>query len=292
MKSDELRIVRAVSGVVLLCAAALAADVKVAGGAGTVSVSVVRRVDVGYEIVTTSKPLEFSAAGPGWLRVYTRLWWPAGKTGAQSYKLSLWQEDAVRPVQFAAGLSPTSLGPRGHKVGQWRSFFIQVPKGAGHYRLALDQAPGDSVAVRVAVQAPEPAQEVAVPGARTLTLAEGSDTSRYCEIGKGRQLRFAVDGPCRLVVRVRLNFDPSMSGIQPFKVSIARGDSELVGRAMRVSRSSTAAYENDAAVVPSSERTLRVSLPSGHHALTVTLSGTLAESGAIRVESIAGDKYE
>lgn len=270
----------------------VAAEVKVSTNVGQVSVSIVRRVDVNYYLVTGRSPLEFDAQGAEWLRVYTRLWWPEGKTGTQRYKLTLWQDEAGRPIQFDVGASSSSHGPQGRKVGEWRSFFIQVPSGGSHYRLVLDEAVGDTVAVRVVEQAPKPAHDVAVPGVRALTLVEGKDTSRFYEIGKGQPVRVAIDGPCRVTVRARLNFDPSVSGVQWFRLSAIEAKGEVASRNMRVGRSPAAVYSNEPSLLPSTERTLRFNLATGHHELTLSLSGTLARSGAVRVEVVPGDKYE
>ena len=269
-----------------------AGDVRIPADAKQVNVSIVRRVDVAYNVVTRTKPLEFDATGPEWLRVYTRLWWPAGKTGTQHYELSLWQDDAARPVQFDVGLSPTSFGPGGRKVGQWRSFFIQVPSGAVHYRLALDQAASDTVAVRILQQAPKPAQDVTLRDVPELTLVEGAATTRFYRIDKGRPTLVSVDGPCRVTIRIRLSFDPSMNGVQGFTLDVTDARGAVAKLGARAGRSVAATYTNEPSILPSNERTLRFSLPSGRHDLTLLLGGTLAKSCGVSVGVVPGDKYE
>jgi hypothetical protein len=256
-----------------------------------VNVSIVRRVDVQYEVLTRSSPLELDVTGPTWLRVYTRVWWPGAETAAVTYRLSLWQEDDERTIEQTAGRSGSSIGPGGRKVGEWRSFFVQVPAGASHYRLVLNQAPADTVGVRIVEQAPRPWQPAAIGAGRLLTLVEGRDTARFRELTRDRPLKVEFAGPCRVRVRARLNFVPSMSGTHGF-VLTAEERTQLARKSMRVSRSPAGVYTDEPAVLPSTERTLLFNLPAGKHEVLLRLSGTLARSAAVRVEVLAGEKYE
>ena len=271
---------------------ALAGEVKVTSGAKPVDVNVVRRVNVAYYPVTKQAPLEFDVQGPSWLRIYTRLWWPAGADGLLKYGLSLWQDDVERPASFETGLSTSSFGPGGRKVGEWRSFFAQVPEGSTHFRLAITSGAAETVGVRLALQAPQPGRPVAIPGARELVLADGRDTSRLQELKTGQPATIEVTGPCHVRVHARLSFEPGLPGAQNFVVTVREGKSVLVRRNMKAARSPSAAYLNDPGLIPSTERTLKLTLPSGRHELSLILSGTLAKSAAVAVQVVAGEKYE
>ena len=277
---------------VLALGLALAGEVTVTSGAKSVDVNVVRRVNVAYYPVTKQGPLEFDVQGPCWLRIYTRLWWPAGADGLLKYGLSLWQDDVERPVSFETGLSTSSFGPGGRKVGEWRSFFAQVPEASTHFRLALTSGAAETVGVRLALQAPQPGRPVTIPGARELVLADGRDTSRLRELKTGQAATIEVTGPCHVRVHAWLSFEPGLPGAQNFVVAVREGNSLLVRRNMKAVRSPSAAYLNQPGLIPSTERTLKFSLPSGRHELTLMLSGTLAKSGAVAVEIVPGEKYE
>ncbi len=277
---------------VLALGLALAGEVKVTGGTKSVDVSIIRRVSVAYTPVTKQSPLEFNVDGPCWLRLYTRLWWPVGAGGLLKYGLSLWQDDVERPVSFETGLSTSSFGPGGRKLGEWRSFFVQVPEGNSHFRLAVTSGAAETVGVRLALQAPQPGRSVAIPGARELVLADGRDTSRMRELKTGQATAVELTGPCRVRVHARLSFEPGLPGAQNFVVAVHDGKSLLARRNMKAARSPSATYVNEPGLIPSSERIIKFSLPSGRHELTLTLSGTLAKSGAVLVEVVAGEKYE
>jgi hypothetical protein len=292
VSKDTKGILASLSLVALLAGSALAAPVRVSSDARQVNVSIVRRVEVPYYVVSKAKPLEFEVTGPTWLRIYTRVFWPATATGPQRYRLSLWQDDAERPIETDAVLSPSSYGPKGRKLGAWRSFFVQVPAGSVRYRLAVNDAPSETVGVRIVEQAPRPWQAQAVIGVRALNLVEGRDTSRYYEIRKGQSMRLELVGPCHVRVRCRLGFDPSMAGTQGFVLTASEGKTQLAKASLRAAKSPAAAYVDEPGVVPSTERALRFSLPEGRHEVVLQLTGTLAKTAGVRVETLSGEKYE
>jgi hypothetical protein len=123
-------------------------------------------------------------------------------------------------------------------------------------------------------------------------MVEGNDTVRYRKLVKGEPLRFAVEGPCRVRVPARLNFDPSMSGAQSFVLTVNEGRNEVARAGFRAARAPAGSYIEDPATLPSSGRTIRFSVPAGSHELRISLGGTLAKSAAVRIEILAGEKYE
>lgn len=291
MKAEARRVVPAmVAFLTLVVAASGAEQVDVQSASKRVDVSVIQRMDLGYYLLTKDRPLEFAVEGPTWLRVYTRLWWPDRADRDQKYRVSLWQADVERPLDFESGRSKSSFGPGRRAVGRWRSFYVQVPVGTNSYRLALDDAPTDTVGIRFTFRAPRPWQPVAVPG-EPLTLVDGADTTRMTRIENGRPLAVSVTGPCRVRVSARLNFDPSMVGAQNLVLTASRGEVVLATDNLRVSRSE-AGYLDEPGLVPSSRRTLRFNLGEGTHRLDLLLNGTLAQSAGVTVERIVNEKYE
>jgi hypothetical protein len=278
--------------VLALTALAVGAEVKTLGKAGTVAVSVIRRVDLDYLVLTRRAPLEFEVEGPNWLRVYTRLWWPRDATGAQEYRVTLWQEDMQRPEDFEVEISPSSRGPGGRKVAQWRSFFVQVPAGMTRYRLTLDRSPSDTVGVRFALQAPRPWQQLELGGLPAMSLQAGSATSAYSRVEPNRPVSFSVTGPCRVRVRARISYDASMTGRQGFALAAASNGAELARQGFQVWPAEGATWRDAGGLVPSSERAMRFSVPAGRHEVTLTLTGTLAKSAGLAVDWLPAEKYE
>lgn len=288
----RLLIVRAAAALVLLAGLAAGAEVKTSGGAGKAAVSVVRRVELDYHLLTRRAPLEFEVEGPTWLRVYTRLWWPAKAAGAQEYRVTLWQEEMERPEDFSAGVSPSSLGPNGRKVAQWRSFFVQVPAGRTRYRLTLDRAPSDTVGVRFAFQSPRPWQALGIADRPGLTLEAGSRTARYARVEPNQPTAVTLQGPCRVRVRARLNYEAALPGRQGFVLSARSGEADLARQGFQVWRAEGATWRDAPGLVPSGERSLHFSLPAGSHDVRIAVTGTLARSAAVAVDWLPAEKYE
>ncbi|MBM3316139.1 hypothetical protein FJY71_09970 [candidate division WOR-3 bacterium] len=286
----------------MLPALLFGAEVSYGPDAGRVDVSVVRRVSVEYRLLTRARPAEFEVAAPeaesaAWLRVYTRAWWPAGATGRLRYAMSLWHGDVERPLAFEAGLSGSSRGPGGHRVGEWRSFFVRLQPAVSRYRLALVEGAVETVAVRMVFQSPRPWRTLPLPGLTRLTLVEGAgrpdSLARPCwRVAAGETVAAALTGPCRVRVRSRISYGPGLLGDQNYVLVVSERGHELVRRNLRVSSSPGSSFVEAPDVVPSTERTVRFTLDEGAHVLTLRLAGTLASSGALAVEYLPDEEYE
>lgn len=286
--------------VLLTATTMFGAELKVMGNPAKSSVSVVRRVDLDYYLLTDASPLEFEVDAGGdtavWLRVYTRLWWPSEALGRQRYSLSLWRGDLERPYEFETGLSATSRAAGGRRVGEWRSFFVQVPAGRSRLRLALDSSRAETVGVRFVFRAPRPWRPLELAGFRQLELAlspdDKTEVKHYYDVPAGGEVRFVVAGPCRIRLKVRLSYDAALLGKQAFQVTVSEGGRQLARRVVNVSRSLTARFLNAADRVPSSEGVLRLDLPAGEHRLSAVIDGMLARSAAVAIEVLIPEKYE
>jgi len=273
-----------------LGAAGFGAELEVTGSAGATKVSVVRRVELDYHLVTRDRPLAFTVTGPAWLRVYTRLWWPQGQEGNASYTASLWQEDVERPLSFQTARSSSSYGPGKTPVARWRSFFIQVPSGRHDYRLELTGGASDRMGVRLSFQKPAAWEPLGL-GSSGLALDDRGKVETAHLVSKGVPLEFEVAGPCRMRIRSRLSFDPRMEGSQNYVLKVRSAGKTIASRNLRTDRSG-AVYSGAPGIVPGKERAVTFALSEGTHRLFVVLEGTLAAGAGIIVERIAGEKYE
>lgn len=289
-----------VAAILVLVATGFGAELKVAGSPAKSSVSVVRRVDVDYYLLTRGSPLDFEVDAAGdtavWLRVYTRLWWPEGAGGRERYGLSLWRSELERPYEFETEMSGTSRAAGGRRVGAWRSFFVQIPAGRNRLRLTLNESRAETVGVRFVFQAPRPWRPLELSGFSELKLVQAqndrSAVRKFYGVPAGSRVRFRVAGPCRLRLRVRLSYDPALLGQQTCQVTVSEGSRQLVRQVLTLSRSLTARFQNATDVVPSTEGVVRLDVPAGEHELTAVVDGTLARSAAVAVEVLLPEKYE
>lgn len=276
---------------------AAAASVTIRSSGSQVPISVVRRVDVSYHILTRRQPLEFDAksdSGRGWLRVYTRLWWPVGAAGRQVYTLSLWQGESEREFRFETVLSASSYGPGRHQVGSWRSFFVELPTGTTSYRLALTGG-AETVAVRIVHSSPRPWRSLELAGLPRVAVEDQRNndgiTPMYA-VKPGDIVPVTVRGPARLRLRVRLNYDATMAGEQGLMVGVTLNDSLLFRRGLRVVKEPGASCLDMPACVPSRERSLRLSVGPGDQRLCIKVTGTVAKTALVAVDYLSGEVYE
>lgn len=279
--------------------------VRFTGGGVPVKISVVRRVNIEYRLLTKEQPLTFeidsgfsdnNTAG-GWLRIYTRIWWPAGVNRLQHYSLSFWYGDSEIRSELETRRSKSSYGPDGRSVGEWRSFFVPIPRDRTPCRLVLNDGVVETVAIRIAFQSPRPWQPQPLVDLKRLTLVNGTDgrdsvSQVYWRILPDQAVTVRLRGPCRVRVRTRINYDPEMSGGQNYLLVIRDDNQELKNVSLHVNRSRTARFLEASDVVPSTERSVYFETEEGLHSLRLTLTGTLAKSGAVAVEILPKERYE
>lgn len=283
------------------------ASLKFAGNERPVGISVLRRINLEYRLLTRQRPLEFVLldSNPGnsqnsghWLRVYSRIWWPHGAKDPQDYSLSFWCGDSeIKRAEFETRRSRSSYGPNGRSVGEWRSFYVQIPPGRAACRLVLNGGQAETAAIRIAFQAPRPWQPLRLAGLDRLTLKSISrqrDTTGYTfwRVLPDRAVTLPLEGPCRVRIRTRINYDPGMSDDQNYVIVLKDGRQELKRALLRADRSRTGVFVEATDVIPSTERSVYFQIGEEPHAVTLTLTGTLAKSGAVAVEVLPPEKYE
>jgi hypothetical protein len=261
----------------------------------TIDISVIKRVTQQYYLLTNENPLELSIAGPNWLRVYTRLLFKAEMKEKAAYKIVVGEGEEERIVSLETEKSNSSFGPANQKFGKWRSFFIEVPKGVSNYKFNLWQAPSDTIAIRFSIEKPKEwkvleAHLSTVSG--RLVAEEVGKVTDYYELGPNESIKLQLDGPLRLKLGARLNYDVTMEGAQKFTVIVLENGKELQRATFRVGKSETAKYQNKTEVIPSTDRTFYLQIPEGKHQLEFQLTETVAKSAGLRFLSKAPEKYE
>ena len=90
-----------------------------------------------------------------------------------------------------------------------------------------------------------------------------------------------VNGPARLRVISRLNYDEKMIGDQNYTISVE--DNGAVEKfALKCYKSQIITYQERKNIVPSNARSFHINLREGKHNLRFSLVGTIAESAALR----------
>lgn len=261
----------------------------------TIDISIIKRVTQEYYLLTKETPIELSIAGPNWLRVYTRLLFKKEMKEKATYKIVVSEGEVERIISLETEKSNSSFGPANQEFGKWRSFFIEVPKGVNNYKFSLWQALSDTIAIRFSIEKPKEwtvleAHLGTVSG--RLNAEEAGKVTGYYELGTNEPIKLPLEGPLRLKVGARLNYDITMEGAQKFTVVILDNGKELQRATFRVGKSETAKYQNKPEVIPSSERSFYVQIPAGKHELEFQLNETMGKSAGLRFLSKAPEKYE
>lgn len=266
----------------LLPAVARAQDLTVTKSAGTIEISLSKSAEQDYRL-TRSEPLEFSVAGPAYVRVYSRVVWHEGMTPGDRYELVLRKPNRISRETLAASPSPTARGPAGEMYTRWRSFYVRVPKGKNSYRLALGMSPADTAAVRFAFEQP-PAWSEAEPQTELPRLRlrrDSVETVSYL-VTDTSQVQLLLVGPVHVAVEGRLDFTQGVPGKQSFSLAVFENDSQLAAQQFEVRRAKAVQCPDRKDLHPSISRRLKFDLPAGAHLVKVRFHAGAGASGTLR----------
>lgn len=256
-------------------------------------ISVVKRVEQEYYLVTKNQPLEFSVTGPQWLRVYTRLLWHNDMSGSQSYKILSKEQNQEKLVSFTSEKSNSAAGINKQKYSKWRSVYIEVPKGKTDYKFTLLEAKSDTVAIRFSFEKPTDYKKITPEKPYTeLQFVEREKITKYYEINQKSPLKIKIEGPATVRATCRLNYDYTLEGKQSYTISAAVSAKEWQAKTFHTSKSETGLYKNAAALIPSTPSNMYLDVPPGNYIIEFALKGGLGKSASIYISSKPKDIYE
>lgn len=246
-------------------------------------IEIVTRKTDEYILLTKNAPLTFSVEGPTYLRVYTRIIWPKSNLGSEMYKLIL-QENKIdeKIITLESEESNVTKDRRGRSLSKWRSFYLEVAEGLNTYRLTHWSSPNDTILVKFAYESPKRWTEIAAAEySGVIEAVEEERIFKYYELGKDRELVLRVNGPTRLRVISRLNYNETMIGDQNYTITVERnGQAEQFN--LKCYKSQIITYRDKKNIVPANARSFHMNLKAGTHVLRFRLTGTIAESAALR----------
>lgn len=246
-------------------------------------VEIVTKKSEEYLLLTKNHPMTFSVEGPTYLRVYTRIFWPESNLGSEIYKVIL-QENKIDEeiITLESEKSKVTKDKTGRALSKWRTFYIEVPEGLNDYKLTHWSAPGDTILVKFVYESPKRWSEIAATEYDAIIEAvEEEKILKYYELEKGASITVGINGPVRLRVISRLNYDEKMIGDQNYSISVE--DNGTVEKfALKCYKSQIITYKDEKNIVPSNARSFHINLREGKHNLRFSLAGTVAESAALR----------
>lgn len=256
-------------------------------------ISVVKRVEQEYYLLTKNQPLEVSCSGPSSLRIFTRLLWHNDFQNKENYKLSIKHDEDEKILAFESEISKSAWGAKKEYYGKWRSFYLDVPKGTTDYKLTLIEAKSETVAVRFSFEKPrEYKKKVPESPFTELQFVDKEKITSYYETKTNSPVKLKVEGPIRLKVVCRLNYDYTLEGKQSFTITAVLQGKEWQSKTFRVSKSETGLYKNAPQLLPSTPQNFFINVPPGTFLVEFHLKGSLAKSAGLAFYTKPLDTYE
>ncbi|MEO0091235.1 MAG: hypothetical protein ABIK61_00780 [candidate division WOR-3 bacterium] len=258
-------------------------------------ISVVKRVEQEYYLLTKDKPIDLTITGPTYIRVYTRLLWQEDMTGKQNYRLLLKtnEDQDEKLLSFETEKSNTAQGENKRRYSKWRSFYIEVPKGTNQYQISLVSAKSETVALRFSFERPKEYKKI-IPEQpyQELQFVEREKITTYYELTPKKPIKVKITGPAILRATCRLNYDYTLEGKQTYTISASVSGKEWQTKTFRTEKSQTGIYKNLPAVIPSTPDNFYLDVPPGTFLIEFNLKAGLGKSAGISFSVKPKDTYE
>jgi hypothetical protein len=236
-----------------------------------------------YNLLIKNEPITFTVEGPTYLRIYTRIIWPKSEKGSKIYKVILQKNDIdERIITLESKVSSVTKDTKGRPVSKWRSFYVEVPEGLNRYKLVNWSSPNDTILLKFAYESPKKWVEIPATDYDAIIEAiEEEKILKYYELKKDKQLTLKIQGPVKLKVITRLNYDEQLMGEQNYTVLVQdNGDEKTYS--LKCYKSEIIDFKDRKEIVPGNARNIFINVSQGLHTLKFSLSGTIAQSTALR----------
>jgi hypothetical protein len=230
-------------------------------------------------------PLDFTAEGPGRVKIITRHLPSEGTAGRGTYTIRVTRGSSEKEVFLkeipAEESSAIMCSTTGDPVGEGEASILHVPRGKWVFRIHL-QDTDTAVVVRL-FREQEIAKEVLVNRVpdkfeRVLVLvqASGNEYPHY-HFSSQHPLEFGIRGPVTLSIRTRLDFTPGGRDVAPYGVQLAGRkivDGQVHHEFSEIShfwarRLEKARYKDCPEIVPGESMVVELDVPAGQWTIEI-----------------------
>ncbi len=227
---------------------------------------------VGYHRLDASDPVVLRVKGPRRVKIVTRYLFAPGEGSQPAYTVTAAIDGrlaAVRPIDTKAHRDIVPCSGEG-RVGVLKRSYVTVPSGWHDVMVTADAPGSGAVAARFLREVrKKPTRWVSYSPERYravnhLQFDSGSRTAYYL-FDAATPLVAQVKGPTTLKIWTRLDFDHTMSGVQPYAIEV-----RLDGEAWRTyqydaDRLDSARWVERDDVLPGERKTMTLKIPRGPH---------------------------
>jgi len=251
----------------------------------TWEIEIVTKKTEKYYLLTKNEPISIGVEGPTYLKVYTRIPWLGDIKGRQIYKIILQENDMdERIITLESEKSNVTKDKKGRPLSKWRSFYIEVPEGMNKYKIINWSSPHDTILLKFKYESPKKWTDIPASDYNTIIESiEDEKIVKYYELKKNEQVTLGINGPARLKIISRLNYDEKIMGDQNYTI-LVDDNGNVKKISLKCYKSQTVQYKDRKEIVPSNARNSYINIPKGWHNIKFSLSGTIAKSVSLRFQ--------
>jgi hypothetical protein len=226
-----------------------------------------------YFVLDTATPIELTIKGPAKLKLLSRAILSA-PNDTLDYSYVVERKGASKPltVKHSTFRSEKSAfaGPMEGAVAESRARTIDVPGGEQTYTLSLPKTARNRLLFRFGTDTEsfDGTTIVAMTPSEFTTqvdLTTREETLSYYRVGIGNRVVLNLVGPATLKVLARIEFDPTMSQTQKWKVAVSEDGVAKSTYNLSAKPSDITVYKVAASLIPSAAEVFYVDVPTGSH---------------------------
>ena len=243
--------------------------------------------EIQYFQLARAGEIKLMVDGPAELTILSRLGYPTGASGSQTYTLEIAENGKV----FTTHTSTTEKSDGLFKdttiaAGKSRKWTVTVPRGRHGFQFLLQGTSAAPVFLRFLAnsQAGSVSWVSVTPLSytRVATAMVKEKPVLYFVATTQGEVRLRVVGPLQLRISSRLSFDARMTGEQNYAVLVLEKAKNIVTEPLSTPKSAGVVYTDWKEMVPGESQIFTMEVPSGEHTYSFLLGKGIAQSVALR----------
>jgi len=252
---------------------------------GKVITVIVDGKNLSYYLLSKTNPIKLEIDGPAKIKIQTRLSIPVQYSTIEKYSIKVSEKDKVIKLQSTSSeKSDASYNNSKFIPGKIRKFTLEVPEGTHTYEFSLENTNLTEAVLKfnsISKSKKGKKDRITLEPLsydKVVTTFIKEKLLTYYVCSKERNVQLRIIGPTRLQTTLRLNFDATMKGTQPYAISIYEEGERVLLKPLSTTKSLGINYEGWKDVVPGKTNKIFLDVPRGEHTYIFILEETAARS--------------